>query len=489
VDASLQKWDYPIPKTGTGTIAAGSLYKIKITDLTAPNTAINDYSDQPFKINAGGSSSTLNISSTPGDAWIYIDGVLQGQHTTPQGQKFSNIAPGTHTVTVNLTQSGSPPVYYADQSKVILLTQNTNTPAFPVSFTLETLGTNSRSGLPNLPEDTGKRVVTSEPSGAEVWIDGSMKGLTPYEEQIVPGTDWTQYPKKSTVEVRRSGITLGTQEMLVGKGWTAIADFPLDPSINLPPEIGEILVPAAPDFVDNIEVKVSAIVTDPNVDDTYDTLQGIWTWTDPETQTSWTSPASFYSDGLVTGSYTFRAAGIYKVKLTVTDKRGLSATRESLNYVAVADPSAGYVIGAGSIDSPVGAYADDPFAGGKAYFGFTSRYYKGKTVPQGITDFYYETRNMNFYSTSYEWLIVDGAKATYKGTGKICGKSGEYKFVLSAVDGAYKTGNSDRFDKFRIRITDKTTGVRIYDNQLDQPDEAEPTTVLKHGFIIINKNK
>jgi PKD repeat protein len=225
------------------------------------------------------------------------------------------------------------------------------------------------------------------------------------------------------------------------------------------------------------------MVTDPHIGDT---LTGLMNWDDGITR-----PVTFSVDPLGDGktyigstSHSYSNPGIYRVSLTVTDSYGNSATKESENYIATFDPDAGYVIGAGSIDSPAGAYKADSGTG-KAYFGFVSKYIRGKSVPEGLTEFYYETPKMNFYSVRNEWLIVEGAQATYKGTGKISGKTGDYTFVVSSVDGALKT--TDKFDRFRIKITDKTTGATVYDNNLNPADDAVPETKIRTGFIIIVK--
>jgi hypothetical protein len=44
-------------------------------------------------------------------------------------------------------------------------------------------------------------------------------------------------------------------------------------------------------------------------------------------------------------------------------------------------------------------------------------------------------------------------------------------------------------DKFRIKIWDKATGEVIYDNQLGESDNADPTTALQGGSIVIHKAK
>jgi hypothetical protein len=92
--------------------------------------------------------------------------------------------------------------------------------------------------------------------------------------------------------------------------------------------------------------------------------------------------------------------------------------------------------------------------------------------------------NLNFHSSSYQWLVVAGAKAKYKGSGTINGVGG-YGFMLSAIDGDIQGGR----DEFRIKIWIEGTGEVVLDNLLDAPDDADPTTVLGGGSITIHKAK
>jgi hypothetical protein len=86
---------------------------------------------------------------------------------------------------------------------------------------------------------------------------------------------------------------------------------------------------------------------------------------------------------------------------------------------------------------------------------------------------------LNFHSNDYDWLVVTGTKAVYKGTGTING-AGSFGFMLSAIDGTP--------DKFRIKIWDKGAADNIvYDNQIDAVDGADPTTVIGGGQIVIHK--
>lgn len=174
-------------------------------------------------------------------------------------------------------------------------------------------------------------------------------------------------------------------------------------------------------------------------------------------------------------------SGVYELNITAIDQAGLF-TSSTVMFV-VYDPSAGFVTGGGWIDSPQGAYTIDQSLNGKATFGFVSKYKNGATVPTGQTQFIFNVANLNFHSSSYDWLVISGYKAQYKGTGTINGE-GEYGFMLTAVDGEIK---GDGIDTFRVKIWDKTTDTLVYDNQIGFSDGADPTTAIGGGSIIIHK--
>ncbi|MEX2140431.1 MAG: autotransporter-associated beta strand repeat-containing protein [Pirellulales bacterium] len=188
--------------------------------------------------------------------------------------------------------------------------------------------------------------------------------------------------------------------------------------------------------------------------------------------------------GQLADMFAFTQPGVYHAKLTIRD--GVATiSSEEVTFV-VYDPSAGFVTGGGWIDSPAGAYVSDPTLTGKATFGFVSQYKKGATTPTGQTEFQFKTANLNFHSSSYDWLVVAGARAQYKGTGTING-AGNYGFMLTAVDGQINGGGG--LDKFRIKIWDKNNGDSIvYDNQIGADDDATPTTGLGGGQIVIHNN-
>jgi hypothetical protein len=153
--------------------------------------------------------------------------------------------------------------------------------------------------------------------------------------------------------------------------------------------------------------------------------------------------------------------------------------------IVVYDPNAGFVTGGGWIQSPPGSYAPDPALSGKANFGFVSKYKKGATVPTGETEFQFRAGDVDFHSSSYDWLVISGARAQYKGTGTING-AGNFGFLLSAVDG--ETAGGGGKDKFRIKITDRASGLVVYDNMMGAADSAAAATLLGGGSIAIQTN-
>jgi hypothetical protein len=151
------------------------------------------------------------------------------------------------------------------------------------------------------------------------------------------------------------------------------------------------------------------------------------------------------------------------------------------------DPSGGFVTGGGRIESPAGAYIADPTLTGKATFGFVSKYKKGATVPTGNTEFQFKAGSLNFHSKNYDWLVIAGASAKFKGTGTING-AGNYGFMITATDA--KLTSSTTVDLFRIKIWDKDNGdAVVYDNQMGADENADPTTPISGGSIVVHKTK
>jgi probable HAF family extracellular repeat protein len=229
-------------------------------------------------------------------------------------------------------------------------------------------------------------------------------------------------------------------------------------------------------------VNVSVLFSDINTEDKHTAL---WAWEGNGTSPGVVTEPNGTVPGTVTGSTVFSAAGLYNVTLSVTDGSDLPASTVS-RQIVVYDPSAGFVTGGGWIMSPAGAYKADERMTGRATFGFVSKYLKGADKPTGETEFRFEASGLNFYSNNYNWLVVGGARAQYKGSGTING-TGSYQFMLTAVDGDLIAKGTP--DRFRIKIWHRddvtNTDVTDYDNQIDSTVAGSNLegTVLGGGSI------
>ena len=171
------------------------------------------------------------------------------------------------------------------------------------------------------------------------------------------------------------------------------------------------------------------------------------------------------------------------VRANGTDVGGTGSVTDC-HQIVLYDPSDGFVTGGGSIASPIGAYVPDPTLEGKATFGFVSKYQRGATIPSGNSQFVFHAAGLSFHSTSYDWLVVPGANAQYKGTGTVSGLdaalNGTYKFMIWATDGAL--AGSGGADAFRIKLwQEDALGAEtvLYDNGSG--------STLTGGSIIIHK--
>lgn len=289
----------------------------------------------------------------------------------------------------------------------------------------------------------------------------------------VTGT-FTYTPSSGTV------LDVGTQTLHVNFTPTDSANYTntsKDVTINViipPPTINLIIVPLGPVPV-GTNITTSANVTYLG---SLNELTNEWNWGDgsiSEPQVSSNFAAS----------HVYNSAGVYTVTFTIKDNNGGIDTQTASNCVVVYDTQGGFVTGCGWINSPAGAYVLDNTLAGKATFGFVSKYQKGSTIPTGKTEFQFRVANLNFHSENYDWLVVAGPQVKYKGTGTINGK-GNYGFMLSAVDGAIK---GDNIDRFRIKIWDKESEDITYDNEIGTEENSEPSTVISGGSIIIHNKK
>jgi len=234
---------------------------------------------------------------------------------------------------------------------------------------------------------------------------------------------------------------------------------------NVSPTLGAISVDMAMVPV-NTAINTSANFTDPG---TLDTHSASWDWGDGTLAGTVTQGAG---SGSVSDSHEYSEPGVYTVELTVTDDDSADSNESVYQFVVVYDPSAGFVTGGGWIDSPVNTDYQYMQVDGKATFGFVAKYKKGANVPDGNTQFQFKAGDLNFKSNSYEWLVVAGNRAQFKGEGTINDES-SYKFLITADDSSP--------DTFRIKIWYEENGAEIvvYDNGSQQS--------LGGGSIVVHK--
>ncbi len=137
---------------------------------------------------------SISVSSNPSGANVYLDGTSKG--TTPI--TLHNVPIGSHTV--KLTKSG-----YTDISKSVTVSSGKTA---SVSTTLTA--------------QTGSISISSNPSGTNVYLDGTSKGITPITLKNIPVGSYT-------IKLTKSGYTDLSKTVTVSSGMTASVSANLSP--------------------------------------------------------------------------------------------------------------------------------------------------------------------------------------------------------------------------------------------------------------------
>jgi hypothetical protein len=181
---------------------------------------------------------------------------------------------------------------------------------------------------------------------------------------------------------------------------------------NVAPSLGEIAGPIVPVPV-GTEVTASATFEDPGVLDTHGAT---WAWGSGETTDG--DVAFVDGTGLVGGSYTYDAPGIYLLGLTLTDDDGGVGTAE-YRYVVVYDPSGGFVTGGGWF--------------GDVNFGLNAKF-KSNGDLQGELNA--QLGEMHVRSSGVDWLVVTiEDTAHFQGPATVNGAGG-YIYRVDLSDGS-----------------------------------------------------
>jgi hypothetical protein len=437
-----------------------------VASLTITNTAPTANPGGPYSSTAEGSSLTLHGSGNDTDGTIA--GYLWSWQavTADAGAACTIVNPTLATASISCTDDGTFQVTLTvtdDDGQTGEATVNiTVTNATPV---VEASGGSGNEGSAINISASFTDAGANDSHPTRVWsytanagAEGTCTlGSSSASPTTITCTDDGSYTIKYSVTDDDGSTGEGTATV------TVTNDAPVITTINAP--IGP--VPAG-------NVTVSWAFTDPGADDWTCSIE--WDVAAGFTSASYVEPQSCSATRSLT-------PGLYTVTIKVADDDGGEDVEQLQSYIVVYDPNGGFVTGGGWINSVAGNYRLDPSAEGKANFGFVSKYQPGKNVPTGNTEFQFHAGDLNFKSTSYEWLVVAGTRAMYKGEGTIAGRPGVYLFLLSAIDGSP--------DKFRIKIWEKSTaGTIVYDTlPVGAEDDAEPTTTLGGGSIVVHTRK
>ncbi|MHC1769369.1 MAG: MBG domain-containing protein [Verrucomicrobiia bacterium] len=512
---------------GQGTLSAGSNYTINFTgadfaitpkaiQVTAnPQTKVYGEADPALSYTAdplvGSDSFSGALSRAPGED---VGSYAIGQGTLSAGSNY----------TISFTGAD-----LAITSKAIQVTANPQTKVYgeadpALTYTADALvGSDSFSGaLSRDPgEDVGSYAIgqgtLSAGSNYTISFTGANLAITSKAIQVTanpqtkvygeadPALTYTADPlvgsdSFSGALSRAPGEDVGSY--VIGQGTLAAG-----PNYTLEFTGSELsITPASLEVT--IHTPSSGYLTPVNTEVVFEgefTLTGVrgqydahWTF-ESATLAEYDESATITGSTAIADSFSFSTPGVYSVELTVADASHptpITSTADTVQgdlpaYIVVFDPTGGFVTGGGWIQSPPGAYHPDieHLAGvtGKASFGFQSKYAKGANVPTGNTEFQFRAGDLNFKSTEYEWLVIAGARAQFKGSGTINGQAG-YGFILTAVDGQQTGGGGA--DRFRIKIWDtEASDAVIYDNQAGSGENAElgDHTVLGGGSIVIHQ--
>jgi hypothetical protein len=272
-----------------------------------------------------------------------------------------------------------------------------------------------------------------------------------------------------------------TNDIICGTA-TSLSPFVVT-ELNVAPEVTSVVLPADPIAI-GTSVALMASFTDANTPDSH---TGAFDW---GVGSIFGIVTEANGSGSVDLTQVFDSPGVFAVEAIVSDG-DLEGRRSSMldepGYVVVYDPSGSFVTGGGWIDSPAGActWGDcTTQTTGKANFGFVSKYKRGANVPTGETQFRFKSGDLDFKSTMYEWLVVAGARAQFKGVGEIDGQPG-FGFMLTGIDGDGPGGQG--VDRFRIKIWELATETVVYDNQRGADDTSDATTALGGGSIRVHR--
>jgi PKD repeat protein len=187
---------------------------LTLTGYTDYDTTVNVYAGQTPLINhpftqsqPSQTTGSLQVSTTPSGATIILDGNNKGQ--TPA--TLSDLSTGDHTV--KLTRSG-----YWDSSQTVHIDAEKTTPLDITLVSSTQPAPSLTENVPTLsqPGTGGSVIITSNPPGANVYLDGKSSGTTPVTLQNVnPGTRTILLTMQGYSDASRTiEVTAGSQNQI-----------------------------------------------------------------------------------------------------------------------------------------------------------------------------------------------------------------------------------------------------------------------------------
>jgi hypothetical protein len=421
--------------------------------------------------------STLQFVATASDSDVPAQSLLfslmnGSAGTVPQGAAIAadgtfswtpseNQGPGVFIFDVCVTDNGVPPL---DDCETV--TVNVNESNLPPSigsldpFVLdegETLAFTALASDPDLPANNLSFSLEGAPAGASIDAASGTFSWTPQDDAGSPFTFAVIVADEAGASTRADvSVTVNN----VAPALAALSGLPIEPV-----PVG--LVNLSGSFADPSPVDVHDLEINCNYGG--NAIPG---------------SASVGSNRKWTGVCRYTVPGIYRVRVQVRDDEGDFGEAVS-DPVVVYDPEGGFITGGGWFESAPGAYPAEPALTGNAHFGFVSRYSKGAPSPGGNTEFTLKGADLRFRSTSYDWLVVAGSTAQFRGVGQLNGNAG-YRFEINATDGDAKNGAGD--DRIHVRIWHDASGLVIYDSGLSHMGPAAASSIAA-GSIVIHDGK
>jgi hypothetical protein len=180
--------------------------------------------------------------------------------------------------------------------------------------------------------------------------------------------------------------------------------------------------------------------------------------------------------GTYAGACTYASAGIYTVRVAVSDEDGGTSAPAFYRYVEVYDPAGGFTTGSGFFDVPGRPNQ-------KGHFTFDARFASADaTAPNGTVTYRNAAVGVILESTGIDMLVVSGNRAQLWGTGTLNGTP--VRFRITVVDGE-TAGSDGSVDAIRIEISDAAGVAVLYDTQPGDPQDAAVTTPTEGGTIRI----